>query len=78
MQHILNKQILQTHFNKHLQRMGTWQAANSNGTAWRDGFNQAVTLIRNAGINTTLIIDAVGYGQILMMPKYESICSIYD
>ncbi|OQA97742.1 MAG: Mannan endo-1,4-beta-mannosidase precursor [Bacteroidetes bacterium ADurb.Bin217] len=42
---------------------GTWQTANSNGTAWRDGFNQAVTLIRNAGINTTLIIDAVGYGQ---------------
>jgi hypothetical protein len=29
----------------------------------RDGFNQAVTIIRNAGINTTLVIDAVGYGQ---------------
>ena len=42
---------------------GTWQTANSNGTAWRDGFNQAVTIIRNAGINTTLVIDAVGYGQ---------------
>ncbi|MCK9561371.1 MAG: endo-1,4-beta-xylanase [Bacteroidales bacterium] len=42
---------------------GTWQTANSNGTAWRDGFNSAVTIIRNAGIKTTLVIDAVGYGQ---------------
>ncbi|MFQ3579075.1 MAG: endo-1,4-beta-xylanase, partial [Bacteroidales bacterium] len=42
---------------------GTWQTANSNGAAWRDGFNQAVTLIRNAGIKSTLVIDAVGYGQ---------------
>ncbi len=42
---------------------GTWAIANTDGDQWRDGFNQAVTSIRNAGITSTLVIDGVGYGQ---------------
>ncbi|MFO7869588.1 MAG: glycosyl hydrolase family 8 [Bacteroidales bacterium] len=42
---------------------GTWNIANTSGDQWRDGFNQAVTSIRNAGITSTLVIDGVGYGQ---------------
>lgn len=42
---------------------GTWGVANTLGYQWRDAFNQAIASIRNAGINTTLVIDAVGYGQ---------------
>ncbi len=30
---------------------------------WRDAYSTAVKTIRNAGINTTLVIDAAGYGQ---------------
>src|ERR1035437_2271813 len=42
---------------------GTWDIANTQATLWRDGFNSAVKTIRAAGIKTSLIIDAVGYGQ---------------
>jgi len=42
---------------------GTWQVANTNGVAWRDAHIDAIETIRNAGIKTTLVVDAVGYGQ---------------
>lgn len=47
---------------------GTWQTAtddanNPNGGAWLSAFTTAIKTIRDAGIKTTLVIDAVGYGQ---------------
>jgi hypothetical protein len=45
---------------------GTWQTATdgSNGnTAWRDAVVAAIKPIRDAGVKTTIVIDAVGYGQ---------------
>ncbi|MBC8083407.1 MAG: RICIN domain-containing protein [Hymenobacter sp.] len=33
------------------------------GTVWRDAYITAVRTIRNAGINTTIVVDAPGYGQ---------------
>ena len=38
-------------------------ALNPNGGERLDAFTEAVETIRNAGITTTLVIDAVGYGQ---------------
>jgi mannan endo-1,4-beta-mannosidase len=32
-------------------------------TAWRDAYKTAITTIRNAGINNTIMIDASGWGQ---------------
>lgn len=32
-------------------------------TVWRDAYINAVRTIRNAGINTTIVVDAPGYGQ---------------
>ncbi|WP_322922867.1 glycoside hydrolase family 5 protein [Paenibacillus campi] len=37
---------------------GTW-----NGSAWADGYKQAIPKLRNAGIKNTLIVDAAGWGQ---------------
>jgi hypothetical protein len=42
---------------------GTWQTANTNGVAWRDASIDAIEVMRNAGIKTTIVVDAVGYGQ---------------
>jgi mannan endo-1,4-beta-mannosidase len=42
---------------------GDWAMANSNQTAWKDAYQPAIAAIRNAGINTTLVIDADGCGQ---------------
>ena len=47
---------------------GTWQTAtddanNPNGGAWLSAFTTAIKTLRDAGIKTTLVIDAVGYGQ---------------
>ena len=42
---------------------GTWNEANSKGTVWRDASTDAIKLMRAAGIKTTVIVDAVGYGQ---------------
>jgi hypothetical protein len=46
---------------------GDWMLANPNQnppqTRWRDGYIEAVEIIRNAGIKTTIIIDAPNYGQ---------------
>ena len=33
------------------------------GTVWRDAYISAVRTMRNAGINTTIVVDAPGYGQ---------------
>jgi mannan endo-1,4-beta-mannosidase len=33
------------------------------GTVWRDAYITAVRTLRNAGINTTIVVDAPGYGQ---------------
>lgn len=46
---------------------GNWQMANPNQepsqTVWRDAYNAAISTIRDAGITTTLIVDAPNYGQ---------------
>lgn len=42
---------------------GTWQTANNKNTVWRDAVINAIKPMRNAGITTTIVIDAVGYGQ---------------
>ena len=53
---------------------GTWQTAtndanNNNGGAWLTSFTTAIQTLRNAGITTTLVIDAVGYGQDIQTAK---------
>lgn len=42
---------------------GTWETANNNGAAWRDASTNAIKAMRAAGIKTTIVVDAVGYGQ---------------
>jgi Cellulase (glycosyl hydrolase family 5)/Bacterial Ig domain/Ig-like domain CHU_C associated len=42
---------------------GTWQTATNKNTAWRDAVINAIKPMRNAGITTTIVVDAVGYGQ---------------
>jgi hypothetical protein len=42
---------------------GDWNMAQNSPTTWRDGYISAVATIRNAGINSTLIIDAPNCGQ---------------
>lgn len=42
----------------------TWQYANpTTNVAWKETYNACVKTIRDAGIKTTLVIDAPGYGQ---------------
>ena len=41
----------------------TNDAANPNGGLWLSSYTPAIQTLRNAGITTTLVIDAVGYGQ---------------
>ncbi len=48
---------------------GTWQTATSNGASWRDAVNGAIKPIRDAGIKTTIVVDAVGYGQDVQSAK---------
>jgi len=40
-----------------------WGDHNLSDTAWRDAYKTAITTIRNAGINNTIMIDASGWGQ---------------
>jgi hypothetical protein len=42
---------------------GDWNMAQNSPTTWRDGYLSAVSIIRNAGINSTLVIDAPNCGQ---------------
>ncbi len=42
---------------------GTWQTATNKNTVWRDAVINAIKPMREAGISTTIVIDAVGYGQ---------------
>jgi len=42
---------------------GTWQTASNKNTVWRDAVINAIKPMRNAGITSTIVIDAVGYGQ---------------
>ncbi len=42
---------------------GTWQTATNKNTVWRDAVINAIKPMRNAGITTTIVVDAVGYGQ---------------
>lgn len=42
---------------------GTWQTATSNGASWKNASINAIKKMRDAGIKTTIVIDAVGYGQ---------------
>ncbi|WP_081671042.1 cellulase family glycosylhydrolase [Sporocytophaga myxococcoides] len=42
---------------------GTWQTASNKNTMWRDAVINAIKPMRDAGISTTIVIDAVGYGQ---------------
>jgi mannan endo-1,4-beta-mannosidase len=42
---------------------GDWWMADSSPTAWRDAYKDAIATIRDAGINTTLVIDAPNCGQ---------------
>ncbi|MCR6640604.1 MAG: cellulase family glycosylhydrolase [Sporocytophaga sp.] len=42
---------------------GTWQTANNKNSVWRDAVINAIKPMRDAGITTTIVIDAVGYGQ---------------
>jgi len=42
---------------------GSWALATNNAVAWRNAYRTAITTMRNAGINTTLIIDAPNCGQ---------------
>lgn len=42
---------------------GTWQTATSNGAAWQRASVNAIRLMREANIKTTIVVDAVGYGQ---------------
>ena len=61
---------------------GDWAMANQNQSQWRDGYQQAITTIRNAGINTTLVVDAPGCGQDLRdgntMKLYATGLQSYD
>ena len=40
-----------------------WGTGTSDNSNWRDAYKTAISTIRNAGINTTLVIDAAGCGQ---------------
>ncbi len=43
-----------------------WYMANPGGpevTVWRDAYKRAITIIRNSGIRSTLVIDGAAYGQ---------------
>jgi mannan endo-1,4-beta-mannosidase len=46
---------------------GDWNMSSPNHspsqTVWRDAYINAVATLRNAGINTTIVVDAPGYGQ---------------
>lgn len=42
---------------------GDWGTATNNGTSWRNGSIRAIEKMRLAGIKTTIVVDAVGYGQ---------------
>jgi hypothetical protein len=42
---------------------GTWQLATNKNTVWRDAVINAIKPMRDAGITTTIVVDAVGYGQ---------------
>ncbi|MGC8823759.1 MAG: cellulase family glycosylhydrolase [Bacteroidales bacterium] len=42
---------------------GDWYLANSNQVAWLEAYKTAISTIRNAGIQTTLVIDAPNWGQ---------------
>ncbi len=42
---------------------GTWQVASSNGASWKNASTNAIKAMRDAGIKTTIVVDAVGYGQ---------------
>lgn len=42
---------------------GDWAMANNGQATWRDAYKTAITTLRNAGIQTTLVIDAPGWGQ---------------
>jgi mannan endo-1,4-beta-mannosidase len=42
---------------------GDWNMATNNPGAWNTAYRTAITTIRNAGINTTLVVDAPNYGQ---------------
>ena len=42
---------------------GTWEIANRKTAIWRDAVINAIKPMRTAGIKTTIVIDAVGYGQ---------------
>lgn len=42
---------------------GDWAMANSGQATWRDAYKTAITTLRDAGIQTTLVIDAPGWGQ---------------
>jgi hypothetical protein len=42
---------------------GTWQTATNKNTVWRDAVINAIKPMRDAGITTTIVVDAVGYGQ---------------
>ncbi|MBC7388704.1 MAG: cellulase family glycosylhydrolase [Opitutaceae bacterium] len=42
---------------------GTWQTATNKNTIWRDAVINAIKPMRTAGITTTIVVDAVGYGQ---------------
>lgn len=42
---------------------GTWQTATSNGSSWKNASINAIKKMRDAGIKTTVVVDAVGYGQ---------------
>ncbi|MFN8438329.1 MAG: discoidin domain-containing protein [Cytophagales bacterium] len=42
---------------------GTYEQASQKNTAWRDGVINAIKPMRDAGITTTIVVDAVAYGQ---------------
>jgi hypothetical protein len=42
---------------------GDWNMAQNSPTTWRDGYISAVSILRNAGITSTIVIDAPNCGQ---------------
>lgn len=42
---------------------GSWQMANADQATWRDSYIDAIQTIRDAGITTTIVVDAPNYGQ---------------
>ena len=58
-----NRSVFINHQRTVLINIGNEWSNNATDAQWRDAYKTAITTIRNAGIVTTLVCDAPGYGQ---------------